>query len=413
MTATPRPIPKPGSAGLRKMFPILAELGKDGRPLAYLDNAASSQKPLAVIEAMNAYYRHDHANVHRGVHTLGRRATEAFERARGQVAAFLSAQPNEIVFTRGTTEALNLAAHGLSARLQPGDEILLTELEHHSNIVPWQMAAQRTGARVRAVPVRADGSLDLDAMSSMYTARTRIVAFGHVSNALGTVHPVAAICEQARRNGAITVVDGAQGAAHGTVDVGALGCDLYAISGHKMYGPTGIGALWGRRELLEAMPPWQGGGEMIKTVTFEHTTYADPPARFEAGTPNIAGAVGLGAAAEWMTSIGRDAIAAHERLLLDRATAALLQIPGVRIVGTAAEKAGVISFVVDGFHPHDVATLLDEQGVAVRSGHHCTQPLMRALGVDATARASFAAYTTPDEIDRFTEGLAKIVRLFT
>ncbi|MCB9675764.1 MAG: cysteine desulfurase [Alphaproteobacteria bacterium] len=398
---------------VRAQFPILREAGLDGRPLVYFDNAASSQKPLAVLDAIRAYYEHDHANVHRGVHVLSRRATEAYEAARTDVARFVgAASPDEIVFTRGTTEALNLVAYAWAAFLSPGDEILLTELEHHSNIVPWQLVARQTGARIRAVPIHDDGTLDLEAFEALLGPRTKVVAVTHVSNALGTVVDVAHIAERAHAHGAIVVVDGAQAAPHGAVDVAALGADFYALSGHKMYGPTGIGALWGRASLLEQMPPWQGGGEMIETVTFEESTWAPPPARFEAGTPNIAGAVGLGAAARWMLDLGPAAIAAHEASLLARATELVGAIAGVRLVGTAPHKAGVLSFVTDGLHPHDIGTLLDEQGIAVRTGHHCAQPVMRRMGVDATARASFAAYNTLAEVERFAAALQRTVTLF-
>ncbi|MEZ4317857.1 MAG: cysteine desulfurase [Myxococcota bacterium] len=400
-------------AAIRSQFPILAEEGLDGQPLVYFDNAASSQKPLAVIDAMRAYYEHDHANVHRGVHLLSRRATEAYEAARTEVAGFLgAASPEEIVFTRGTTEALNLVAHSWSAFLEAGDEIVLSELEHHSNIVPWQLVAARTGARIRVIPLNDDGTLDLDAFEALLGPRTRIVSVAHTSNALGTIVDVAHIAERAHAHGAIVVVDGAQAAPHGTVDVRALGCDFYAVSAHKMYGPTGIGALWGRAELLERMPPWQGGGEMIETVTFEGSTWAPPPARFEAGTPNIAGAVGFGAAARWMRDVGVESIAAHEASLLELATRRVADIPGIRRIGTAPHKAGVLSFVAKGLHPHDIGTLLDEQGIAVRTGHHCAQPVMRRMGVDATARASFAVYNTPDEVERFAAALHKVVTLF-
>jgi len=398
---------------IRAQFPVLHQAGTNGSPLVYLDNAASSQKPSAVIDAISAYYEHDHANVHRGVHLLSRRATEAFELGRSRVARFIgAASPEQLVFTRGTTESLNLVASAWGSMLGEGDEIVLTELEHHSNIVPWQMVAARTGAVIRVIPLLDDGSLDLDAYAALLCERTRVVSVAHVSNALGTVNDVVTITEQAHKYGALVVVDGAQAAPHGSVDVGALGCDFYALSAHKMYGPTGIGALWGRAELLEQMPPWQGGGEMIETVSFQGSTWAPPPAKFEAGTPNIAGAVGFGVAAEWMAELGPQAIAAHEQVLLDRATARVAEIDGVRIIGTAPHKAGVLSFVAKGLHPHDIGTLLDEQGIAVRTGHHCAQPVMERMGVDATARASFAVYNTVDEVDRFAKALARIISLF-
>lgn len=396
---------------VRDQFPILDQAGPDGRPLVFLDSAASSQRPRAVIEAVERYETHDHANVHRGVHTLSRRATEAYEAGRSKIAAFVNAgSADEMIFTRGTTEALNLAANTLAPRLGPGDEILLTAMEHHSNIVPWQLVAARTGAVIRVVPVKPDGSLDLEAFEALVGPKTRILAMVHVSNALGTINPVTAMCARAHEHGAITVVDGAQAVPHGTVDVQTLGADLYAFSGHKMYGPTGIGALWGRADLLAELPPWQGGGDMIEVVRFEGSTWAEPPARFEAGTPNISGAVGLGAAADWMTATGRTAIATHEGQLLAAATRGIKGLDGVRIVGTAVPKASVLSFVVDGLHAHDVGTLLDEQGVGVRTGHHCTMPLLEALGVEATARASFAAYNTMEDVERFVEGVEKVLR---
>ncbi|MCA9569493.1 MAG: cysteine desulfurase [Myxococcales bacterium] len=398
---------------LRAQFPILAETGRNGQPLVYLDNAASTQRPLAVLDAVDHYERHAHANVHRAVHVLSQRATEAYEAGRAQLAAFLNApSPDEVVFTRGTTEALNLVAYAWGGMLAPGDEVVLTALEHHSNIVPWQLVAARTGAVIRVVPIHDDGSLDLDAYDRLLGPRTKIVSVGHTSNALGTVNPVAEMAARAHAVGAILVVDGAQGAPHAPIDVQALGADFFALSGHKMYGPTGIGALWGRMELLERMPPWQGGGDMIETVRFEGSTWAAPPARFEAGTPYIAGAVGIGAAARFLMDVGRDAVSAHEARLLARATAGLQSLDGVRILGTAPHKAAVLSFVVDGLHPTDVGTFLDEDGIAVRTGHHCAQPLMERLGVEATARASFGLYNTEAEVDRFLTSMAKIVRLF-
>jgi cysteine desulfurase/selenocysteine lyase len=398
---------------IRRLFPILAERGSDGESLVYLDNAASTQRALPVLEAVEHYERHDHANVHRGVHLLSRRATEAYEAGRTSLATFLgAASDDEIVFTRGATEALNLVAASWGSRLAAGDEIVLSELEHHSNIVPWQMVAARTGAVIRVLPVLDDGSLDLDAYAELLGPRTKVVAVNHYSNALGTINPVKHLAEGAHSVGAILVVDGAQAAPHGRIDVAALGADFYALSGHKMYGPTGIGALWGRLEHLQAMPPWQGGGDMIETVTFAGSTWAPPPAKFEAGTPNISGAVGIGAAARFLMDLDPADIAAHEGLLRDRATEGLQALPGVRIIGTAPDKTGVVSFVVDGLHAHDIGTLLDEQGIAVRTGHHCTQPLMARMGVDATARASFAVYNTVEEVDRFLAAMHKVVTLF-
>lgn len=395
---------------VRDQFPILDQEGAPGQPLVFLDSAASSQRPQAVLDAIQHYETHLHANVHRGVHLLSRRATEAYEAARADVARFLNAPSvDEIVFTRGTTEALNLVAHTWGQSLGEGDEIVLTAMEHHSNIVPWQLVAQRTGAVIRVVPVLPDGSLDMDAYRALLGPKTQVVSMVHVSNALGTINPVREICRLAHEHGAIAIIDGAQAVPHQPVDVQELGADFYAFSGHKMYGPTGIGVLWGRMSLLSELPPWQGGGDMIETVSFDGSTWAAPPARFEAGTPNIAGAVGLGAAVRWMESVGREAIAAHEAELLRVGTAGMLEIPGVHLVGTAADKAGVISFLVDGLHAHDVGTLLDEQGIAVRTGHHCTMPLLAALGIDATARASFGAYNTLDDVERFLAGVRKVL----
>lgn len=393
---------------VRAQFPILQQ-----RDIVYLDSAASAQQPRAVIDAVRTYQEQHHANVHRGVHTLSQEATAAFEGARASVQRFLNApSEREVIFTRGTTEALNLVANSYGgAQLGPGDEVLITEMEHHSNIVPWQLVAQRTGATVVAAGVRDDGSLDLDDVRAKLSDRTKVFAFNHVSNALGTVNPVQQLCAWARDAGAVSVVDGAQGAVHGTVDVQALGCDFYAFSGHKVYGPTGIGALFGREALLEAMPPWQGGGEMIAEVTLEGSTWAELPAKFEAGTPAIAPSVGLGAAVEWMMALGRDAIAAWEHEVLLAGTEALEAVEGLRLVGTAPEKAGVLSFVIDGLHPQDIGTLLDEQGIAVRTGHHCAQPVMRRFGVPATTRASLGVYTTPAELQRLGKALRTVRRI--
>jgi cysteine desulfurase/selenocysteine lyase len=399
-------------AAIRAEFPILhQQVG--GYPLAYLDNAASAQKPAAVIDAIANYYRHDHANVHRGVHALSQRATAAYEDARRVVAAFLGGvDEREIVFTKGSTEALNLVANAWGgANLRPGDEVVLTEMEHHSNIVPWQLVAERTGAVIRAIPVLPDGSLDMDAAAALIGPRTRLVGVVHVSNALGTINPIARLVSMARAVGAAVLVDGSQAAPHLALDVRALGVDFYVFTGHKTYGPTGIGALYGRAEVLAAMPPWHGGGDMIRAVSFEGTTYAEPPARFEAGTPNIAGAVGLAAALRWMQGVGLDAIAAHEEALRAHATERLAAIDGLRIYGTTRHKAGLVSFTLGEAHPHDVGTLLDQLGIAVRTGHHCTQPLWRRFGVSATARASFAAYNTHDEVDRLADALLKVRRM--
>ncbi len=390
---------------VRSQFPIL-ERPVRGRRLVYLDSAATSQKPLSVIEAESAFYRTTNANIHRGVHLLSQEATEAYEAARGRVARFLNASPDEIVFTSGTTGGLNLVAQSYgSLVLRPGDEVLLTQLEHHSNIVPWQLACERAGASIRVVPVTDAGEVEIGAFEEALSDRTKIAAFPHVSNALGTVLPVAELAAAAKRRGATVVVDGAQGIAHGRPDVRALGCDFYAFGAHKVYGPTGAGALWGRRGLLEAMPPYQGGGDMIRTVTFEKTTYADPPARFEAGTPNIAGVVGMAAALDWVEQTGVGAILEHEAELLRTAREALSEVPGLRLIGNAERQAGVQSFVIEGVHPHDLATILDARGVAVRAGHHCAQPLMARLGLPATTRASFAAYSGRDDVEALVGAL--------
>lgn len=367
-----------------------------------------------MIAAVSRYYEHDNANVHRGVHTLSQRATLAYEGARAKVAGFLGARDSsELVFVRGATEALNLVAASFGGdNLQSGDEVLLTEMEHHSNIVPWQMVCARTGARLRVAPMLDNGELDMEAYASLLGPRTKVVAVAHVSNALGTVNPVAEMVRLAHAVGAKVVVDGAQAVAHGPVDVAALDCDFYAFSGHKMYAPMGIGALWGRSELLAAMSPWQGGGEMILTVTFEKTTYNVAPHKFEAGTPDVGGAVGMAAAVDYLQAIGRDRIATHERSLMKYAEKALLGVDGLRMIGTARDKAGVHSFVLDGIHPHDLGTILDHEGIAIRTGHHCAQPVMDRLGVPATARASLGLYNTTADIDRLVDGLAKAKELF-
>ncbi len=406
----------PGSARLdveriRQAFPILQQ-DINGHPLAYLDNAASYQRPRCVIEAISHYYEHDHANVHRGVHTLSQRATDAQEGGREAARRLVNARERaEIIFTRGTTEAINLVAYALRESLQPGDEILVSQMEHHSNIVPWQLACQRSGARLNVVPITSRGELRLDEFHQRLSDRTRLVAIAHVSNALGTVNPVAEICAAARSRGIPVLLDGAQAIAHQKVDVQALGCDFYAFSGHKMCGPTGIGVLYGRRERLEQLPPFQGGGDMILSVSFEHTEYNELPYKFEAGTPDVAGAVGLGAAIGYLESIGIDAIAAYEAELLDYATRAVAALPGVRIIGEAPEKAGVLSFTLDGIHPHDLGTVLDHQGVAIRAGHHCAQPVMDFFKVGGTARASFAFYNTHREVDQLVAGIAVARRM--
>lgn len=399
----------------REDFPIFAE-PVGGRPLTWLDSAATTQKPQAVLDALLRYYTQDNANVHRGLYELSRRSTEAYEHARRTVARWIGAtDPAEVIWTRGTTESLNLVAQAWGPdHVREGDEILLSEMEHHSNLVPWQLLARRTGARLRFLPVTDEGTLDLDALPSLLSERTRIVAVAHVSNALGTVHPVARLAAAARAVGAVMVVDGAQGAPHLPVDVCALGCDFYAFSGHKMLGPTGIGVLWARRPLLEAMSPWQGGGDMIDRVDLESSTWATLPNKFEAGTPPVAGAVGLAAAVSYLDALGREAVLRHERALVTAACEALEAVGGIRIFGPRDPelRSGVVSFEVEGVHPHDVATVLDAHGVAIRAGHHCAQPLMRRLGVPATNRASFYVYNARADIDRLVEGLGEVRRIF-
>ena len=403
---------------LRACFPIL-ERDVRGHRLVYLDNAASAQRPNVVIDAVSDCYRTYYANAHRGVHALSEQSTDAYEAARAKVARFIGApDSHEVVFTRGTTESLNLVARSYGRpRLESGDEVLLTEMEHHSNIVPWQLACEQTGARVRAAPITDDGELDLEAVAGMLNERTRVVALAHVSNALGTVNDIRAVVELTRaRSDAAVVVDGAQAVPHMAVDVAALGCDFYAFSGHKMYGPGGIGVLWGRRELLAAMPPYHGGGAMITRVTFERSEYMPPPQRFEAGTPAIAPAIGLGVAVEFLESIGLDRIERHEHELFSHTMEVLNDLPWVQVLGhpsnAGSDRAAVVSLVIDGAHPHDVATILDEQGIAIRAGHHCAQPLMDRLGVPATVRASFGLYNTHEEVDLLVSGLHEVRRIF-
>ena len=398
---------------IRAEFPILAQ-EVNGRPLVYLDNGATSQKPQRVIDAIRRYYESDNANIHRGLHALSERATNAYEGARDTVRAFLNAvDRREIVFVRGATEGLNLVAQSWARpRLGPGDDVVITTMEHHSNIVPWQIVCRQTGARLRVAPIHDSGELDMEAFTNLVSERTRIVAVAHVSNALGTVNPVAEIVETAHAAGAVVVLDGAQAAAHGVVDVRALGCDFYVLSSHKCYGPTGMGVLYGRADLLEEAEPYQGGGDMIRTVSFEESTWNDLPYKFEAGTPHIAGAIGLGCAVEFMTELGLDAIAAHEHDVLEYATEALDEMDGIRIIGTAREKTGILSFVVEGVHPHDVGTIVDRHGVAIRAGHHCAMPLMRRYGVPATSRASLALYNTRADIDALMESLRKVKEIF-
>jgi len=398
---------------IRDDFPIL-QRQVYGKPLVYLDNAASSQKPRRVIDTIARFYEEDYANVHRGLHYLSERATEAYEGARAKVRSFLhAAQEREIVFVRGTTEAINLVAHGFGRKvLQPGDEILISAMEHHSNIVPWQMVCEERGARLRVVPIDDAGELLIDEVEKLLGPRTKLLALVHVSNALGTINPVETVIEMAHRRNVPVLLDGAQAVPHLAVDVQALDCDFYAFSGHKLYGPSGVGVLYGKAELLAAMSPYQGGGEMISSVTFEKTTYARIPAKFEAGTPNIAGAVGLGAAIDYVNSLGLEAVGAYENEMLAYATAKLAEIPQVRLIGTARRKAGVLSFVIDGIHPHDIGTVLDREGIAIRAGHHCAQPVMERYGVPATARASLACYNTKDEIDALVAGIGKVVEVF-
>jgi cysteine desulfurase/selenocysteine lyase len=398
---------------VRKDFPILQQ-SVHGKKLVYLDSAASAQKPRAVIDAITRVYEHGYANIHRGVYELSQRATAAFEASREKVRALLNA-PNarEIVFVRGTTEAINLVAHSYARpRLAPGDEILVTHMEHHSNIVPWQLACDETGARLRVAPIDDSGALLLEEFEKLLTRRTKLVAVVHVSNALGTINPIAEICRLARARGIPVLVDGAQAVPHQRVDVQALGCDFYAFSSHKLYGPSGVGVLWGRSELLDAMPPYQGGGEMILSVSFEGSTWNVLPHKFEAGTPDIAGVIALGAAIDYVASIGYEAIGAHERALLAYGTELLSEIPGLRLVGTAPHKASVLSFVMECAHPHDVGTILDREGIAVRTGHHCAQPVMERMGVPATARASLGVYNTRSDLDALAGALRRVHEVF-
>jgi cysteine desulfurase/selenocysteine lyase len=403
----------PNWAGIREEFPILREQAH-GRPLIYFDNAATTQKPRAVLDAVRRYYEHDNANVHRGLHTLSARATEAYERARQTVADYIgAATADEIVFTRGTTESINLVAQAWGEKfLRSGDVILLTEMEHHSNLVPWQLLAERIGARLRFVPVRDEGSLDLERLSSLLTPEVKLFAFTHISNSLGTINPVTELCRKARDIGAITVVDAAQSAGHKPVNVQEIGCDFLAFSGHKMCAPTGIGALYGRAEVLGSLPPWHGGGEMIVSVTLEKSSFKKAPHRFEAGTPNIAGAIGLAAAIDYIERIGRAAIFEHDSELTRYALERFNELPGIRVLGPSGERGAIVGFVMDAAHPHDLTTFADQYGLAMRGGHHCNQPLMRRFGVTGTTRASFYFYNTKEEIDQMIEILQKAAKFF-
>ncbi len=399
---------------VRADFPILHAPARGGKPLVYLDNAATTQKPRVVIEALERYYRQDNANVHRGVHLLSERATAAYEGARRRLRDFIHARSEkEIIFTRGTTESINLVAQTWGrATLRPGDEVLITEMEHHSNIVPWQIICEQTGAKLVVAPINEAGELILEEFDKRLNERTRLVAVTHCSNALGTINPVGWIIERAHSAGSLVLVDGAQAVAHMPVDVQALDADFYVFSGHKLYGPTGIGVLYGKESLLDAMPPYQGGGEMIKYVSFEKTVYNDLPYKFEAGTPHIAGAIGLAAALNYVNDVGLAAIAAYEHELLVYAQGRALEVPGLRLIGTAREKSAILSFELERIHPHDIGTILDYQGVAIRTGHHCAMPVMRHFCVPATARASFALYNTREEIDAFIAALYKVREVF-
>ena len=401
-------------ARIREDFPVLKQT-IHGKPLVYLDSAATAQKPFEVIDAIRKFHEVDCANIHRGVHELSQRSTAAYEETRAKAKKFLNSRgKNELIFVRGTTEGINLVASSWGRKnVKAGDEIVVSAMEHHSNIVPWQMLCEETGARLRVIPINERGELLLEEYETLLGPRTRMVAVAHVSNALGTINPVRRIIEMAHQHGALALIDGAQAAPHLKIDVQALDADFYAFSGHKVVGPTGIGILYGKTKLLNAMPPYQGGGDMIRTVTFEKTTYNDLPYKFEAGTPNIAGGIGLGAALDYVTRIGLDKIEAYEHELLVYGTEALLRIPGLRLIGTARDKAAVLSFVIEGIHPHDIGTVLDRQGIAVRTGHHCAQPVMDWFHVPATTRASLAFYNTREEIDALVAGLAKVKEVFS
>lgn len=399
---------------IRRDFPALSQSVK-GKPLVYLDNAATTQKPLQVIDAMNRYYRLDNANIHRGIHELSERATAAYEAVREQVRSFINAaNVREIIFVRGTTEGINLVAQSFAkSALREGDEVLISGMEHHSNIVPWQMVCGEKRSHVKVAPINDAGEIEIDEYEKLLTNKTKLVALGHVSNALGTVNPVKSMIAAAHKRSIPVLIDGAQAMAHSRVDVRDLDADFYVFSGHKMFGPTGIGVLYGKESLLNSMPPYQGGGDMIKSVSFEKTIYNDLPYKFEAGTPNIAGTIGLGAAVEYLSKLDIDAVENHERELLNHATDALGKIEGVRLVGTAREKLGVVSFVIDSIHPHDIGTILNEEGIAIRTGHHCAQPVMERFGIPATARASFAFYNTREEVDVLVRGIHRLKEVFS
>ena len=402
------------AAQVRKDFPILHQL-VNGKPLVYLDNGATSQKPQCVIDALVRYYTTDNANVHRGVHTLSQRATDDYENARSKIRSFVNAASDqEIIYTRGTTESINLVAQTFGKQnIGPGDEIIVSNMEHHSNIVPWQILCEEKGSKLRVVPIDDSGELLVDEFEAMLGPRTKLVSITHVSNALGTIVPAERIVELAHAQGVPVLLDGAQAVPHMRVDVRSLDCDFYVFSGHKLFGPTGIGVLYGKAELLDSMSPYQGGGEMIKSVTFEKTIYADLPYKFEAGTPNIAGAIGLGEAIDYVEALGFDRIMAHEQELLDYGARALSSIEGIQIIGTAAHKSGILSFIMDGVHPHDIGTILDAEGIAVRTGHHCAQPVMERFQIPATARASLAMYNTKEDIDALVLGIDRVIEVFS
>jgi len=398
---------------IRQDFPLLHQ-EVNGKPLAYLDNAATSQKPTQVIKALDKYYQEDNANIHRGVHTLSERATIDYEQARGKVRSFINANSEkEIIFVRGATEGINLIAQSYGRnKLKTGDEIIISEMEHHSNIVPWQLLCEQTGAILKIIPINDSGELILEEFEKLLSSKTKLVSIAHISNALGTINPIQTIIDRAHEHNAVVIIDGAQATPHTTVDVQALDCDFYVFSGHKLFGPTGIGVLYGKAHLLEAMPPWQGGGDMIKMVSFEKTLYNDLPYKFEAGTPHIAGVIGLGAAIDYVSATGLDAIAAYEHELLEYATEKILEVKDLRLIGTAQQKTSILSFVIDSIHPHDIGTILDHEGIAIRTGHHCAMPVMTHFNVPATARASFAFYNTFEEVDRLIQALGKAREVF-